>query len=445
VVPSVATERDLIAAHPEAAGRVRVVPHGVDPAFLEGASLTDPVAVAARRRMSEERLAALRLSGRRFFLGVGAARPRKDLPTLLEGFRLYRAAGGTADLVLAGPGEEPVELPEGVFRLGFLADADLAEAYRAATALVYHSLNEGFGLPVIEAMSLGTPVIAADAGSVAEVAGDAALLTPPGDAAALASAMSRMESEDGLAARLRAAGRTRAAGFRWESAAAGVKSAWRAAMAAPPVPATGVADPDEEARIEKRPVRPRGDREETGAPRGGYRREGLYRSPDDGQGEAREPRQEPVRRTDGPPQRDRGPRGTGPVRRDGPARRDGSARRDGPRRDGPRKDGPRRDGPSRRPDGGRPADRGPRKDGPPGRPGGSRPADRGPRRDGPSRRPDGARPPDRGPRKDGPSRGPGGPRPAPRGPRRDGPPRRPDRDRPGGREGSGGPPSSKGP
>ncbi len=219
VVPSEATATDLAAAHPSAKERIRVVPHGVDPFFLDrgAASAAGTAALAA----------AGLPAGTAFLLAVGALRPRKDVATLLDAHARYRAAGGDRLLALAGPGEPPAVLPEGVVALGFLEDGALRAAYRAADSLVYHSLNEGFGLPPLEAMAAGTPVVATAVGSVPEVVGGAALLVPPGDAAALAAAMGAVTGDGAVRGRLRAAGPPRAAEFPWAAAARRVREVWR--------------------------------------------------------------------------------------------------------------------------------------------------------------------------------------------------------------------------
>jgi glycosyltransferase involved in cell wall biosynthesis len=105
-------------------------------------------------------------------------------------------------------------------RLGYLDEADRYVLLREASVLAYPSLYEGFGLPPLEAMAAGVPVVATRAGGVPEVVGDAAELVVPGDAAALARALARVIDDDDVRARLVASGRIRAAAFTWASAAA---------------------------------------------------------------------------------------------------------------------------------------------------------------------------------------------------------------------------------
>jgi glycosyltransferase involved in cell wall biosynthesis len=159
--------------------------------------------------------------GARYLLYVGDDEPRKDLPTLLGAYARYRAAsqGGRSplDLVLAGSVQAP-DAP-GVRTERSPDAARLAELYAGAVALVHPSRYEGFGMTVLEAMSLGVPVVAARCAAVREVCGDAGLLVWPGNPGELADALSRVASEPGLRARLSARGRERASAFSWARSA----------------------------------------------------------------------------------------------------------------------------------------------------------------------------------------------------------------------------------
>ena len=102
---------------------------------------------------------------------------------------------------------------------GFVDDADLPALYSAARILAYPSLYEGFGLPMLEAMACGTPVVASTASCLPEVAGDAALLVDPYDVAALTDALTRLHTDEALRVDLIARGRRRADAFKWDDSA----------------------------------------------------------------------------------------------------------------------------------------------------------------------------------------------------------------------------------
>ena len=168
-----------------------------------------------------------------FILAVGTIEPRKNLKTLVRAFaellRWGGAARGDLQLVIAGRrGWLNEEFTSEVERsgvrgrvvfTGYVTDEQLRALYSSCRAFAYPSLYEGFGLPVLEAMACGAPVVAGRIASVAEVAGGAALLVPPRDAGALARALTELLDDAGACARLSAAGREHAALFSWERAA----------------------------------------------------------------------------------------------------------------------------------------------------------------------------------------------------------------------------------
>ena len=205
------------------AERLRLVPLGVRPI-----TVTAEAAAAVVERYGLTRP---------FVLSVGTLEPRKNLPTLIEAFGRLRR--DDVDLVLVGATGWHTEIDELVRPLGararvlgFLGDADRNALYAASAAFCYPSLFEGFGLPVLEAMSAGAPVVTSSGTATAEAAGDAGLLVDPRDPAAVTAALGRILDDAVLAAELRAAGREHAATFRWERTAALTVEAYREAAGA---------------------------------------------------------------------------------------------------------------------------------------------------------------------------------------------------------------------
>ncbi|HEX5871896.1 MAG TPA: glycosyltransferase family 1 protein, partial [Longimicrobium sp.] len=170
----------------------------------------------------------------RYFLFLGVITPRKNVGNLCRAFQRYVDAGGDAHLVMAGaPDGHGENVPEQtctgaalarIHRLGYVPHGDLPALYSGARALVYPSRYEGFGLPMLEAMACGTPVLAARAGSLPEVAGDAALFFDPDDVQGIADGMLRVDRDGEVADTLRTRGHARAAQFDWASVAAHVEN-----------------------------------------------------------------------------------------------------------------------------------------------------------------------------------------------------------------------------
>jgi len=194
------------------------------------------------RPMPEGELVAVRtahgLPAPPYFIWVGAIERRKDLPTLLKAFeRLLRARQASKEtgnrppvsLLIVGRraagGDRAVarlqnsQARESIRWVADLPRGLLAAAVAGATALVYPSRYEGFGLPVAEALACETPVIASNTSSIPEVAGEAALLVPPGNSRALQEAMSRILDSPDLAGELARKGREQAREFRWDRSA----------------------------------------------------------------------------------------------------------------------------------------------------------------------------------------------------------------------------------
>ncbi len=190
--------------------RIAVIHHGVDAEFSPGVAEALPAA----------------LRGRPFLLFVGdpIGEPRKNFPLLYDAYRRAWPVDGAPALAVVGP--RAPEFP-GVVHVGNLAD-DLAgvsgehalrACYRGALALALASYHETFGMPMLEAMACGTPVVASHASALPEIAGDAALYAPPGDALAWAAALRRVVDDAGLGERLRAAGLRRVGAFSWDESA----------------------------------------------------------------------------------------------------------------------------------------------------------------------------------------------------------------------------------
>jgi len=164
-----------------------------------------------------------------YVLFVGTLEPRKNLVRLVRAYRRVAATGAPHSLVLAGPlgwhherlmRELALPGPGEIVMTGALAPDELDAVYRAADAFVYPSVYEGFGLPVLEAMTRGVPVVASNTSSLPEVTGDAAIGVNPRSVRELAAAIESLCTDVDLAERLAAAGRRRAERFSWDETAA---------------------------------------------------------------------------------------------------------------------------------------------------------------------------------------------------------------------------------
>lgn len=220
IVPSQAAADDCIEAGIDA-GRVHVVPHGAPRWTVDATEIAE---LRARLDLPE-----------RFVLWCGTFEPRKNLAGLLQGFALAAQADPDLHLVLVGPpgwGRTDHAVHAGpwasrVHEVGWLGTNDLRIAYAAATAFCFPSTREGFGLPVLEAMSVGTPVVTSRGTSMAEVVADAGVLVAPDDPAEIAAGMLRAVGPEHDA--LGAAGLSRSQDYTWAHAADQTVAAYRAA------------------------------------------------------------------------------------------------------------------------------------------------------------------------------------------------------------------------
>ncbi len=230
IAVSESTRQDVIAFCGVPAERVVVVPNGVDAVFCPA----EPAEIA--------RFRAQKGLPERFILFLGTLEPRKNLVRLLEAYAQWRrTADQTVKLVLAGgkgwyydtifARVAELGLVDDVFFPGYVPVEELPWWYRAAELFVYPSLFEGFGLPVLEAMACGTPVITARASSLPEVAGDAAVLVDPKRSDELAAAMNDLLNDRIQRAALRAAGLARAAHFSWAHTATATAEVYRDVLA----------------------------------------------------------------------------------------------------------------------------------------------------------------------------------------------------------------------
>jgi glycosyltransferase involved in cell wall biosynthesis len=230
IAVSQSTRRDLIELMHAPAERIVVTPEAAGP---ELAPVDDPAHLERVRRR-------YRLPDR-FVLFVGAMEPRKNLVRLIEAFAMLKPAIRRETwLVVAGAKGwldesmharvESLGLGDRVHLAGYIEGGDLAAVYSLATVFAYPSLWEGFGLPVLEAMACGTPVLTSNVSSLPEVAGTAAVLVSPTDVEAIADGLLRLLEDAALRADLAERGRRQAASFSWERCARETLAVYRSVV-----------------------------------------------------------------------------------------------------------------------------------------------------------------------------------------------------------------------
>jgi glycosyltransferase involved in cell wall biosynthesis len=184
--------------------RIAVVGNGVDSAFFESPAEAEPA----------------QCRGGRYLLVIGGLTWRKGGDLVLRAARMLQREVPDLRVVIAGTGDQEFDAPASelpnVIRLGFVDVAELVHLLRGATAMMFLSRYEGFGIPVAEAMAVGTPVIASRCGALPEVVGDAGLLVDAENTGEVAAAIKMLSSDSAARSELSARGRKRAEGWRWE-------------------------------------------------------------------------------------------------------------------------------------------------------------------------------------------------------------------------------------
>ncbi|MDE3085544.1 MAG: glycosyltransferase family 4 protein [Acidobacteriota bacterium] len=234
IAPSEAAGDEIAAHSPIRRSQIRVVHHGVDHHLADTVAVTD---VLSRRGLDDAP----------YVFWVGSLDPRKNVGTLVAAMaRLVGrdgSDGAPLRLVLAGPAgwkdehlfsdADLAALGDRLRVLGAVDDDELRCLYAGAACFAFPSLHEGFGLPVLEAMVQGTPVVCADIPALREVAGEAALFVTPTDVEAWAEALGTVTGDPARRQALVSAGTSRAAGFTWDRAAAETRAIYRELLGAP--------------------------------------------------------------------------------------------------------------------------------------------------------------------------------------------------------------------
>jgi glycosyltransferase involved in cell wall biosynthesis len=217
ITDSAHTRQDIVRLMGIPADRITVIPLGVEPAFRPIHDLATLAAIQQKYSLPAP-----------FILFVSTLEPRKGVDTLIDAFGLLAGdlphtlvIGGKRGWYTEGLFRQVTQLglAQRVLFIDYVPDADLPALINLADVFVYPSRYEGFGLPPLEAMACGIPVVTTNAASLPEVVGDAALMIPPGDPSSLAAALRQALTDTELRSQLRDAGLRRAAQFTWDATA----------------------------------------------------------------------------------------------------------------------------------------------------------------------------------------------------------------------------------
>jgi glycosyltransferase involved in cell wall biosynthesis len=218
ITVSHAVRREITERFPRSAGRVETIPNGVDEIFRS------PGVRGLPGRGAEDG---------HYFLFVGNPKPHKNLPRLMEAFQLVRRSRPALKLVIAGADSVRSDAQRGIVSTGFVEAAELASLYAGAIALVQPSLEEGFGLPVAEAMAAGTAVVISSTPALIEVASDAAWRIDPHSVHSIAGALSELARDPALRSRLALAAGKRSSFFDWGRCAEQTLEVYRSVIRQP--------------------------------------------------------------------------------------------------------------------------------------------------------------------------------------------------------------------
>lgn len=219
IADSQATKDDLVSLYAVKEEKVTVLLSGIDSRYAPEKSLNSILTIRTKYKIEKSP----------YLFTIGTIQPRKNFSRVIQALKLLRDSGYDLDLVIAGGKGwledemyktlDATKLHEHVHLIGFAAEEDLPALYTGAEAVVFPSLYEGFGFPVLEGMACGTPVITSNVSSLPEVAGKAAIMVNPYEVEAIADAIRRVLDDSALKASMIEKGFAQAAKFTWENSA----------------------------------------------------------------------------------------------------------------------------------------------------------------------------------------------------------------------------------